>query len=169
MSTVQKVNFEPVSNLLQVQTRDFPLVDPDLANPFNAACLVDGEWMAVNSDYKLVRASDIATPAAAATLLSYPLWAERGRYDVQAMGERKMPVIYLNGAWEFDTRIFDATSMTHNCRVAVATITIGSRNYSGLVYNGTIAAPGAGITVGFVTRLPNSNGGKLRIRGGALY
>ncbi len=168
MSTVQKVNFEPVSNLLQLQTRDYPLLDPTLANPMNSVCLVDGEWVSVDTNGKLIRASAIGTPADPATLLSYPLWAERGRTDVQAMGSRKAPLLYL-GPWEADTRIFDATSMVHNGRVAVQTITLGGRNYSGLVANGTIAAPGAGITVGFITRLPTVNGGKLRIRGGTLY
>jgi len=168
MSTVQKVNFEPVSNLMQLQTRDFPLVDPDLANPYNAECLVDGEWMSITTEYKMERAADISTAGNAAAAQSYPLWAERGRYDVQALGERKASLIWL-GMWEFDSRIFLATTMAVGRRVAVASITIGTRIYAGLVDNGTIGTPGGGITVGFITRMPSSNGGKLRIRGGMLY
>lgn len=168
MSTVQKVNFEPVSNVMHIQTRDFPLVDPDLANPYNALALVDGEWMSIDSSYKMVRAADASSAGNAAAAQSYPLWAERGRYDVQAQGERKASLLWL-GSWEFDTRIFVATSMTLGGLVAVESFTLGTRVYVGLVSNGTFAAVGSGITVAYITRLPANNGGKLRIRGGMLY
>lgn len=168
MSTVQKVNFEPVSNLMQLQTRDFPLVDPDLANPYNALCLVDGEWMSITSAYKMERAADVSGDGNAAAAQSYPLWAERGRYDVQAMGERKASLIWL-GSWEFDTRIYVATSMTLGGLVSVSSFTLGTRRYAGLINNGTLGTPLTGITVGYVTRLPANNGGKLRIRGGMLF
>ena len=42
------------------------------------------------------------------TKLLYPLWAETGRFDVQANYEKKTPIIYLGG-WEFETLIFDPT------------------------------------------------------------
>ena len=168
MSTVQKVNFEYVSNSMHTQTRDFPLVDPTLADPSNAVVLVDGEWMTIDSNYKMERASVIGTPGDDATKHSWPLWAERGRTDVQAQAERKAPVIYLGG-WECDSRIYLATGMTLGGLVSVATVTIGTRNYTGLINNGTIASPLTGITVGFITRLPANNGGKLRLRGGMLY
>lgn len=174
MSTVMRVNFEPVSDILPVQARDFPLADPNLANPLNAVALVDGEWMTLNASYQIVRASDVATPGAEATLQSFPLWAERGRYDVQAIANRKMPILYLGG-WEFDTRIFDAAAAigtgsaitTVLQPVKVATITLGGRNYTGLV--GSDNADAGAIRVGYVTRLPANNGGKLRIRGGTLF
>ncbi len=175
MSTVMRVNFEPVRDVLPVQRTDFPLADSSLADPMNAVALVDGEWMAINSDYQIERASIIGTPGNAATKRSYPLWAERGRYDVQAIGNRKMPILWL-GAWEFDTRIFDATATVGSGAaisavdqpVKVATVTIGTRNYTGLVGHGGIGTD-SDIVVGFVTRLPANNGGKLRLRGGMLY
>jgi hypothetical protein len=170
MSTVQKVNFEAVSNLMHLQTRDFPLADPDLFNPFNTNALVDGEWMTLNSSNKMLRAVDVVggSPGDAAVLPSWPLWAERGRTDVQARGERGASLLYL-GQWEFDTRIFLATSMALLGRVSVAVVSLGGKQYSGLIANGTIASPGAGITVGVITRLPATNGGKLRIRGGMFF
>src|ERR1700761_3351593 len=103
MSTVQKVNFEPVSDINPIHRRDIPLADPTLASPGNAVCLVDGEWMTLDSNSKLVRATDVTAVGNAATKLSFPLFAERGRYDVQAMAERKMPVLFL-GQYEFETR-----------------------------------------------------------------
>lgn len=170
MSTVQKVNFETVSNLMHLQTRDFPLADPNLANPYNTNALVDGEWMTLNSSNKMLRAVDVVggAPGDAAVLPSWPLWAERGRTDVQARGERSSTLLWL-GQWEFDTRIFNAAAMTLMGRVSVAVIALGGKQYSGLVANGTIATPGLGITVGVITRLPATNGGKLRIRGGIFY
>lgn len=167
MSTVQQVNFEPVSDLLATQRRDFALNDPTLANPLNAVALVDGEWMIINSTYKLVRASAIASVGDPALQTGYVLIAERGRYDVQANSQRKMPIIFL-GDFESDTRIFDAAVTVGSGGpiasvgqpLKVATITIGTRNYTGLVGHG-----GAGDThpiVGRVTRLPANNGGKLR-------
>lgn len=179
MSTVQKVNFEPVSDILPVQRRDFPLADPTLAQPLNSLALVDGEWMTLNSNYKILRAADVtvlgtAGAAGRATVKSFPLWAERGRYDVQAIAGTKMPVLFM-GHYEFDTRIFDATAVvgsgaavtTVMQALKVATIALGGRNYCGLVGHGGSAdtAP----VIGYVTRLPASNGGKLRfISGGRI-
>lgn len=175
MSTVMRVNFEPVQDILPVQRKDFQLADSTLADPLNAVALVDGEWMVVNAAYRIERAAAIGTPGTEATLESWPLFAERGRYDVQAIAERKMPVLWL-GAWEFDTRIFDATTAvgsgaaitTVGQPVKVATITIGTRNYCGLVGHGGVGVDSA-IVVARVTRLPANNGGKLRLRGGMLY
>jgi len=168
MSTVLKTNFEPRSNLMNLQTRDFPLVDPTLVNPLSALATVDGEWMEVTSAYKMQRAADVASAGNAATAQSYPLWAERGRTDIQARGTRAAPVIWL-GQWEADTRIFLVTSMVMGGCVSVSSVDLAGKICSGLVANGTIASVGGGITVGYITRLPATNGGKLRIRGGMLF
>lgn len=171
MSTIQKVNFEPVTDLLPVQRRDFPLADPTLANPLNSVALVDGEWMTLNTSYQLLRASDVGTGGDPATLLSFPLFAERGRYDTQGIAGTRMPVLF-RGDYEFDTRVFDAAASIGSGAaitlilqpLKVATITIGTRKYTGLVGHGG-AADTAPIR-GYVTRLPASNGGKLRFISG---
>lgn len=171
MSTIQKVNFEPVSDILPVQRRDFALADKTLSEPLNAVALVDGEWMTLNSTYKLVRASVVATPADPALVRSFPLWAERGRYDVRAMADVKMPILW-RGDYEVDTRVFDATAAigsgaaitTVMQPLKVATITLGARNYTGLVGHGGSAD--AHPVVGYVSRLPAVNGGKLRFISG---
>lgn len=171
MSTVTKINFEPVSDILPVQRRDFALADKTLADPLNAVALVDGEWMTLDTSYKLVRASTIATTDNQATVRSFPLWAERGRYDVRAMADVKMPILWL-GEYEFDTRIFDASATSHSGAaitavlqpLKVATIVIGARKYTGLV--GSAGAADTDPIVGYVTKLPANNGGKLRFRSG---
>lgn len=170
MSTVQKVNFEPVSDINPIHRRDFPLADKTLADPGNAVCLVDGEWMKIDNNGKLARATDVTSTGNAAAALCFPLFAERGRYDVQAMAEVKMPILFM-GQYEFETRIYDASATVGSGAaitavlqpVKVATIVLGSRKYTGLVgsaYNDT--AP----IVGYVTRLHGSNGGKLRFISG---
>lgn len=174
MSTVEKINFEPVSDILATQRRDFALNDPALANPLNAVALVDGEWLILNATYKLVRATNIAAAGDPALQTSYLLFAERGRYDVQALAQRKMPIIFM-GDYAGDTRIFDAAAVVGGGAaisfagqpLKVATITIGGRNYTGLVGHGGAADPHP--IVGRVTRLPAANGGKLQfVRANAI-
>lgn len=175
MSTVQKINFEPVSSILDVDRRDFPLVDKTLADPLNSVALVDGEWMTIVTGYKMQRAAaitgNLGDPALVAAVRSFPLFAERGRTDVRAMADVKMPILW-RGTYEFDTRIFDAAATYGNAGAAittvmqplkVATIAIGSRRYCGLVGS---AYTSTDPIVGYVTRLPTENGGKLRFMSG---
>lgn len=169
MSTIQKVNFNPVSDVLQIHRRDFPVADKTLVDPGNSLALIDGEWMTLDPNAKLIRASTVSSLGNLATKLSFPLFMERGRTDVQAMSEKKTMVLWM-GVYEFDTRIFDAavalgsgaaiTAMLQGLKVA--TIAISGRNVTGLVGHG-----GSGDTspiCGYVTRLPASNGGQLRFR-----
>ena len=175
--TVLRENFRPHGDILPVVRRDFPLADKTLASPDNPVSLYDGEWMTLNSAYKLVRGAVVAAPGnvPAATALCFPLWAENGRYDIQAMADRKPPLLWENH-WEFETRIFDPAAAVGNGvaitamwqPLKVASITIGARNYVGLVGHG-----GAGVDtdriVAYVTKLSSDNGGGLRIRGGFGY
>jgi hypothetical protein len=166
MSTIQKVNFEIVSDLLKNQVRDFALADKTIAEPLNTTALVDGEWFIIDSSYKAARATAINAANNVATQTSYVVWSERGRTDVLAMAQRKVPLIFL-GDFEADTRIFDATATpsggaaitTVGQPLKVASIDIGGKIVCGLV--GAVAGDGEPI-VGRVTRLPANNGGKLR-------
>jgi hypothetical protein len=173
---IERENFRPVTDVLPVVRRDIGLYDKTLADPDNVDHLVDGEWMTVNASNKLVRAVDIAAAGNEPATIGgydpklYPTWAERGRYDVQANYEKKLPILYMN-AWEFETLIFDATATVTtggpingiHQPVKVASITIGTKTVSGLV--GALKAEvGTKIIVGYVTRLHTDNGGWLRIR-----
>lgn len=171
MSTIQKVNFEPVSDILPVQRKDLSLADKSLADPNNAAALVDGEWMTLDSSYRWVRAAAIGTPGTAATVRSFPVFFEKGRSDRLGMAERKTTCLF-RGEYEFDTRVYDASATVGSGApissvmqpLKVATITIGSRNFVGLVGHG--GSSDTSPVVGYVTRLPASNGGKLRFISG---
>jgi len=173
MAAPEVENFRPVSDVLPIERRDFPVADKTLTDPSNAVVLVDGEWMTLTTGYKLARATNVAAAGdPAAAKLCWPLWAERGRFDVQAMADRKTPILWM-GQWEFESLIFDAAAVVGAGAaisallqpVKVATITIGSRNYSGLVGHGGVGVDSARI-VGYVTKLHTDNGGFLRIRGG---
>jgi hypothetical protein len=177
MSTIQRVNFEPISDILQVHRRDFPLNDGTLADPSNAAALIDGEWVTLNTSRKLVRAADIAAPGNYSTKRSFPVFAEKGRYDVQAIADRKCPILWM-GFYECDTRVYDAAAVVHSglaisavpdpmlMPLKVASITIGTKIYSGLVGHGGIGTDNDPI-IGYLTALPTaSNGYKLRFQMG---
>lgn len=174
--TLMRENFRPVGDVLPVVRRDFPLADKTLVNPENPLSLWDGEWMTLDATQKMVRGSDVTTPGAvpAAGALLFPLWSENGRYDIQGMADKKPPLLWQN-SWEFEARVFDPAATVGSGApittmwqpLKVATITIGARNYSGLVGHG-----GAGDTdliVGYVTKLAANNGGWLRLRGGFGY
>jgi hypothetical protein len=166
VSTIQRVNLEILSDLALDQIRDFPLADKTIADPLNAAAYVDGEWFNLDSTMKAVRACNIASAGNLATLPSFVIFAERGRSDVLAMSQRKVPLIYI-GDFEADTRIFDGTvALSGGAAITsmqqplkVASITIGGKIVSGLV--GAVVGDGEPI-VGRVSRLPANNGGKLR-------
>lgn len=173
MSTIQKVNLELVSDHLKVQVRDFALADRTLAEPLNAAHLLDGEWFTIDTNYKAARACSVAGAGNVATQTSYLCWSERGRTDVLASAQRKIPLI-LMGEYEADTRLFDASVAlsggaaitTVGQPLKVGSISIGGKIVTGLV--GAVAGDGEPI-VGRVTRLPANNGGKLRfIRGSTI-
>jgi len=171
MSTVQKINFEPVSDILPILRKDLPLADPSLANALNALALVDGEWVTIDTAYKWVRAASAAGAGNAATVRSFPVFMEAGRTDRQAMSEKKTTALF-RGEYEFDTRIYDASLIVGGGAIIstvmqplkVASITIGTRVYVGLVGHG--GAADTNPVVGYVTRLPASNGGKLRFMSG---
>lgn len=168
MSTIEKVNFEPVSDILATQRKDFALADRTLADPLSATALVDGEWFIINSSYQAARATAINAADNLATQTSYVVFSERGRSDVLANAARKIPLIWM-GDYEADTRIFDATAAvgggaaitTVGQPLKVASIDIGGKIVCGLI--GAVAGDGEPI-VGRVTRLPANNGGKLRYR-----
>jgi len=174
--SVQRVNFEPMTDILKVHRRDFPLADPTLADPMNLVHLVDGEWMTLDATYKILRATDVTTEGAVASKPSFPLFAERGRYDVRAIAGTKMPILF-RGEYEFDTRIYNAAANINGAGnpaintvlmpLKVMTISIDGRFYTGLVGHG-----GSGDTdpiVGYVTRLPAANNQKLRFISGSRH
>lgn len=141
------IHFELVSDLQIVIRRDFPLADRTLANPLSANPLIDGEFLTLNSTYQLARATDGA--------LAWAAFAERGRFDVQALG--KVTILFLQ-SYEADTKVFASAGLTLGGKLQVkAGLTIDG--VAGRVGVGNYAS---GEVLGYVTRLPADNGNKLR-------
>jgi hypothetical protein len=90
--------------------------------------------------------------------MGWAVFMEKGRYDVQAL--RKTTILF-SGGYEADTRVFTTAGITAvgqglQIDAAVAAPTGESGTKCGLkIY-------ASGINVGYVTRLPANNGGRLR-------
>ena len=142
------IHFEVVSDLQAIIRRDFPLAVRDLANPLYSNPLIDGEFLTLNTSYQLVRATDGS--------LAWAAFAERGRFDVQAIG--KVTVLYLM-SYEADTKVYNSGgSFALGGKIQVkAGLTI-----DGVAGRVGVDAYSSGEILGYVTRLPADNGTKLR-------
>jgi hypothetical protein len=142
------VNFKLVSEFQVIQRRPFELADLTILNPNSANPILDGEFLRLNTSYKMYR--DTVNPS---VIPSYCYFAERGRYETQAIG--KGPFLYM-GWYEADTKIMDATGLGIGSYLEVDDVSIGGVNKRALKLQTT------GYAVGVVTRLPADNGGWLR-------
>jgi len=141
------IHLELTSDLQAIIRRDFPLAVRDLANPLSANPLIDGEFMNLNTSYQLVRGLDGS--------LGWAAFAERGRFDVQALG--KVTILYLM-SYEADTKVYASASLALGGKLQVK---------AGLTIDGVAGRVGlgnysSGEVIGYVTRLPADNGNKLR-------
>ncbi len=139
-----------ISEVLPIHRRDFTLADGSLLNPNGSNPLLDGEWLELNSSYKIARGAGApqATPA-------WQVFAERGRYDTQAIG--KVPLLFAAG-YEAETSICDVTGCSVGSALVVANVTVGGQVKRGL----DLIPAGAGnyLIFAYVTRLVGTN--KLR-------
>lgn len=134
--------FEPITR------RAFELADPEILKATNAEPLLGGEWLELDSAYKMARGA--ADPA---LVPSYCFFGEPGRTEMQALG--KGTFLFLN-QFEADTLIFDSTSLTLGCALEVGDVSYGGGTKRGL----QLAT--SGVVVGYCTRLPATNNNYLR-------
>lgn len=142
------LNFNLVSEFQLIQRRSFELADPTILQPTAAIPLVEGEWLELDTNYKMKRGT--VNPAA---VRSFAYFAEKGRYETQVLG--KGPFLFV-GPYEADTLIFDGTGLTVGAGLEVANVTVG-----GVVRRGLVLAT-TGYVVGHVTRLAANNKNYLR-------
>lgn len=148
MSTGFIEHFRLLTDVGNVFRKDLAMADRTLLQPTNANPLLDGEFVQYDASYRAIRADG--------STLAWPVFAEQGRYDTQAIG--KVPVLYM-GAFEADSRIFGGTPALGARLMLDDTIAIPAGNpKSALVTHGG----GTELTMGFVTRTAATNGGKLR-------
>jgi len=139
------VNFALTSDLQLVLRRDFQLADRTLANPNGTNPLIDGEFVNLNSAYQIIRG--------VSGTLGWAVFAERGRFDVQAIGKT---TVLFGQTYEADTRVFTAGAGLLGALQISDSVSLDGKTKSGL------ATWSSGPVIGYVTRLPANNGGKLR-------
>jgi len=149
------INFKLISEFQTIHRRPFEMSAPEILDPNGLRPIVDGEFLSLTATtYKMKRDGDnnagTPDPSAAPT---FAYFAERGRYEVQALA--KGPFLYL-GWYEADTKIMDAGGAAVGDALEVVDIDIG-----GIIRRGLKKATG-GYVVGYVTRLPTENNGWLR-------
>jgi hypothetical protein len=131
-----------ISEVLPISRRDFELADATLLNPNGSNPLLDGEWLQLDSSYKLARgSSEQAVPA-------WQVFAERGRYDTQALG--KTSVLFIGG-YEVETSIYTATGLGVGDALVVQDVTVGGLTKRGVAKLG--AGAGQHLLFGYVTRV----------------
>lgn len=136
-----------ISEVLPVQRRDFAIANPALLNPNNANPLVDGEWLQLNSSYALARGAD-GSGIHEAIVPSWQLFAERGRYDTQAI--QKAPVLFMGG-YEAECKVVNLTSAAVGAALVVADVTFQAVTKRGLAVLG--AGTGEHLIFGYITRV----------------
>lgn len=131
-------NFELVTELQTLIRRDFPLADPTLLQPLGSAPLLDGEWLELDTNYKLARLPEntgftaVGGTKEGANRNVFPVHTERGRYDTQAIG--KTNVLYL-GQFEADLAVamcLNAGSLKVGDPLTVQNVSVGGQNRRGL-------------------------------------
>lgn len=128
-----------------MEVADKDLLNPSVASP--KVPLMDGEFLTENSEYKLIRATDPLAPAYA--------WIEwKGAYEVQASGKG---AVLRGGTYEADTIVYDATSLVLHSPLMHGDVTVAS-----LTRRGLLLRTGSNLIIGYVTKLPAANGGRLR-------
>lgn len=141
-------SLEILSDIIPIQRRDFYVANTTLLQPNGSNPLVEGEWLQLDTTYKLLRGSGTqAVPA-------WQMWAERGRYDTQSIG--KVPVLFIGG-YEAETTICDVTGCGVGDALVVGDVTVGGLTKRGI--EKIPAATGNYLVFGYVTKVV---GTKLR-------
>jgi hypothetical protein len=150
------VNMKLVSEFQTIHRRSFELAVPTILDPTNVRPLVEGEFLQLDTAYKMARGGDNAGNLTDEALVpSFCYFAEQGRYETQAIG--KGPMLYLGG-YEADTKIMDATGLGIGDALTVYDLDLGGIIRRGLGQQ-TLATA---FVIGYVTRLPGANNGFLR-------
>lgn len=136
-----------VTEVLPINRRDFYITDPTLLNPNNGNPLLDGEWLELDSSYKALRGTS-GGGSHEAIFPSWQLFAERGRYDTQAIG--KAPVLFLGG-YEAECKIATLAGITVGTALVVQDVTFQSVTKRGLAALG--AGGGEHLIFAYATRI----------------
>lgn len=156
------------SPFVPIGTRNMRMADSDLAAPPGAVAGVEeviaGEWLAYDEDYMGVRGT--TQNVALGNLITdeipfpcFPAYFDPGETDVQALGV--IPVLFNFGKIEVDTMVYEAgDAFAMGDAVCATQVT----DPDGATRCGLSITAAAGLTVGYVQRLPADNNNYLRVR-----
>lgn len=127
------------------------VADVRLLNPTATAVvpLIDGELVQTNSENKWVRAATVAAP-------SFFVIEDRGDYGVQA--SRKLAAL-MGPTFLADTIVYDTALNTLHAAVQLGTV---NNSLSGSLARAGLVASAGGLVIGYIMRLPATNGGRLQ-------
>lgn len=135
-------NFELVTELQTLNRRDFGAAVETILNPVSNQPLVEGEWLELDTNYKLARGSGEGL-----SMNTFVVHTERGRYDTQAI--KKINVLFL-GQYEAETQIVDVTALALGDALTVQDVTIGGIVRRAVKKAGATAGR---VVVGYVSKL----------------
>jgi len=149
-------NFELITELQTLTRRDFTVADATILKPLSSLPLVEGEWLALDSNYKLARETGTAVSPAV-----FPVHTERGRYDTQSIGKTN---VLFAGQYEAETSMIEGVIGTFVVGHMVKTFIISAGANTGRVgikiCTGGVPVTGD-VVVGVVTKV-NATTGKVR-------
>jgi len=148
------LNFELITELQTLTRRDFPIADEASLNPLGTRPLIEGEWLELDSNYKLARAGDnnASTVDEGTSPNVFVVHTERGRYDTQAI--KKVNVLML-GMYEAETLVVDQTGpLALGDMLTVQDITYGGLVRRGLKKN--TGSTSGRVVVGYVSKIVSS-------------
>jgi hypothetical protein len=145
-------NVTLITELQMLNRRDFPVADESSLSPYSARPFIDGEWLALDANYKAARSGDNNAGTAdeetnAAVFMAH---TEKGRYDVVAI--KKVNLLMLQ-AYEAETKVVNLAGLSVGSALTVQDITFGGLVYRGLALEGATAGR---VRVGYVSRLPGN-------------
>lgn len=137
--------------------RDVELADPTLLDPNESDCLVQGEWLTYDSSAKAIRATSVTTTQV------FQVWSQKGDLAGQAIG--KICVLMAH-EYEADTDMFK-----DNDNYAVGSeLTVDDNTIDGVTGRASLElAASGGFVHAICTKIPSTNGGKLRFIKRAPY
>lgn len=143
------MSLELVTPVNDVFRRDYTVADTTLLDPTTTNAYVEGEWVLLDSNGKAARVT-LATERA-----PKQIWTQKGDFAAQALG--KICALELH-EYEADTDMFDGAGV-----YAVGTeLTVKSVTIDGVVRAALAVAASTNLVHAICTKIPSTNGGKLR-------
>lgn len=129
--------------------RNFEIANPALLDPSQANSLIDGEYMQLDSSYKLIRSADASKP-------SFAIIEDRGDYGVQV---HKRPAVVI-GTYVAQTLVYATAIASSPFGTALEVGTVNKASLGGVNRAGLVART-TGLVVGYIMKPASADGQPL--------